>query len=1595
MENRTIKILAIDNNHDNLVSIKALLRDIYPDALVLMATSGVKGLEIAASEKPDVILLDVIMPGMDGFEVCRKLKADTALCDIPVVFVTAIKGDKESRIRALESGAEAFLSKPIDESELTAQVRAMLKINTANLEKQNEKERLTALVEERTSELQKKNILTINLLEDLRIENENRKLYEKKLEASEEHYRILTQSANDAIVTINVNGDVTEWNSGAEKIFGYTKEEISGKPISLIMPHQYHVQHSHDIERVAGGGDRRVTGKTTELIGMHKNGTEFPIELSLSEWETASEKFFTGIIRDISERKQSEAALRDSEKRYRGILANLDAGVVIHAPDTSIIMSNPKAAELLGLSESQMKGKQAVDPGWHFIDEYKNPLPLSEYPVNQIKSHKNILKDFIIGVYRPATDDEVWLMVNGFPALDENGEISEILISFIDLTERKQAADLLQKSEEKFSKSFYTSPDSIIINRLDDGTIVEVNGGFKKIMGYEESEVIGKTTTELNLYVNPEERNAIIHELKTTGQANDIECWFATKNGIPVLGLLSAVIIDINGIKHILSTTRDITERKRVEEALQKSETEFRLLAESMPQIVWITRPDGWNIFFNQQWVDYTGLSLEESYGNGWNKPFHPEDQQRAWEAWQNATTNMATYSIECRLRRFDGEYTWWLIRGIPVIDEQGVVVKWFGTCTDINEMKLAAKELIKTKESVEASEEKYRAIFENIQDVFYQTDLTGTVIEISPSIFHLCEYTRDEFIGCPASVLYNNPDERGILVNAILRNGELWDYELELKTKSGKTKFVSINARLIKDTEGRPTHIDGAIRDISERRQAVAKLKESDEFSRYLLQTIPFGMDIVDANGIVLFQSDTMKKHFGEEAIGHKCWELYRDDKKQCTDCPLKEGIKIGTTAVYESAGVSGGKIFEVTHTGIIHKGKEAMLEIFVDITGRKLAEQELIKAKEQALESEAIIKAALENSQAGIAIAEMPSGKLKYVNKAALLIRDKEYDELVKDIDIDSYVASWQILHFDGTPFEADEVPLARAILYGETNSREFIVRRDTNEDRIVWANAAPIFNSKGIQTSAIVVFLDITERKHIEKELIRSEKELKRAQQITHIGSWYLDVSTNQVVWTEELYKMYGFDPALPPPPYTEHQKLFTPESWEILSSALAKTKNTGIPYELELKTVRRDGSNGWMWVRGETEHDKEGKTIGLWGAAQDITERKLAEDELVAAKEHAQESDRLKSAFLANMSHEIRTPMNGILGFAELLKMPGLTGDQQQEYVGIIKKSGDRMLNIINNIVDISKIESGQMTINVTETNINDSLDFVYSFFEPEVKAKGIDLLITHRLPVEHAVIETDREKIYAILTNLVKNAIKFSDAGTIRIGSHLKGKFLEFFITDKGIGIPLARQQAIFERFIQADISDKRAFQGAGLGLSISKAYAEILGGKIWVESLEGEGSTFYFSIPYKTKKEQNAGVWYVDPAELKLKEDMKLKILVVEDDEISQRLVTLAVGKISKEILSVNNGVDAVEVCRATPDIDLILMDIKMPIMDGYETTQQIRQFNKDTVIIAQTAFGLSGDKEKALAAGCNGYIAKPINIAMLTSLIQTHFNLF
>lgn len=370
----------------------------------------------------------------------------------------------------------------------------------------------------------------------------------------------------------------------------------------------------------------------------------------------------------------------------------------------------------------------------------------------------------------------------------------------------------------------------------------------------------------------------------------------------------------------------------------------------------------------------------------------------------------------------------------------------------------------------------------------------------------------------------------------------------------------------------------------------------------------------------------------------------------------------------------------------------------------------------------------------------------------------------------------------------------------------------------------------------------------------------------------------------------------------------------------------------------------------------------------------------------AKKRAEESDKLKSAFLANMSHEIRTPMNGILGFTQLLREP-LEVDKQEEFLRVIESSGLRMLNIINNIIDISKIESGQTKVSITPFNINEEINSLCTFFTPEANEKNIELICQKPLSNAESIIHTDGEKVYAVLTNLIKNAIKYISSGQIIVGYENKISHFRFFVKDTGQGIPQEKLESIFDRFVQAELSYEKLQEGAGLGLAISKAYIELLGGTIWVESEMSKGSTFYFTVPVNSNHKNKAGNiaasnnrGYISPK--------NLKILIAEDESTSDLLLTFTLDSIAREILHASNGKEAVRLLNENNDIDLILMDIRMPELDGYEATRQIRQFNKKVVIIAQTAYGYTNDKEQALIAGCNDYISKPINKELLLDKI-------
>lgn len=448
------------------------------------------------------------------------------------------------------------------------------------------------------------------------------------------------------------------------------------------------------------------------------------------------------------------------------------------------------------------------------------------------------------------------------------------------------------------------------------------------------------------------------------------------------------------------------------------------------------------------------------------------------------------------------------------------------------------------------------------------------------------------------------------------------------------------------------------------------------------------------------------------------------------------------------------------------------------------------------------------------------------------------------------------------------------------------------------------------------------------------------------------------------------------------------LIAPESKENIKNLLDDFHTLGIrPKKYEFIGITKNKEKRYLDVSVSYLSYKDG--VASQGIIRDITERKQKEYELIEAKNKAEESDRLKSAFLANMSHEIRTPMNGILGFADLLGNPDISGDEQKKFLDVIKRSGERMLNTINDIIDVSRIETGQVIIHESNVDINMKMSIFYNFFKAEADKKDIKLSYITDSENEELYIKTDENKFESILTNLLKNAIKFTEKGKIEFGYKINQDWIYFYVIDTGRGIPKERQNAIFNRFEQADIEDKEALQGSGLGLSIAKAYVEMLGGNISVESEEGIGSKFYFTLPYLSSTKNNNQI--VRENKNKGTELPCLKLLVVEDDKVSASFLKIISDDIAKEVLHANNGKEAIDILKDHPDIDVILMDIKMPVLDGLSASREIRKFNKDVIIIAQTAFALAGDKKKALEAGCNDYIAKPIRKKELIKLLFNH----
>ncbi len=457
-----------------------------------------------------------------------------------------------------------------------------------------------------------------------------------------------------------------------------------------------------------------------------------------------------------------------------------------------------------------------------------------------------------------------------------------------------------------------------------------------------------------------------------------------------------------------------------------------------------------------------------------------------------------------------------------------------------------------------------------------------------------------------------------------------------------------------------------------------------------------------------------------------------------------------------------------------------------------------------------------------------------------------------------------------------------------------------------------------------------------------------------------------------------------------PFSSFMRKEDQESISLLYKSSLLGKKKGFNFNVQKQPVNEKA----VWYRLTNKAIKaETGTYYFLHSAEDISLQKRTEEKLNKDKAKAEENDRLKSAFLANMSHEIRTPMNTIIGFTKLLAESEDT-EEKEQFAEIVKTSGAHLLRLINDIIDISKIEAGFHDIKLLPTNINELLSDVQKLYKHDKRllSKHLDLKLEHGLPYLNAHILTDETRLRQVVSNLVDNAIKFTKSGEISFGYKLISETyndgtpkLLFYVKDMGIGISKEDQKLVFERFHQVDGESKK--MGTGLGLTIVKALTKKLGGDIWVESILGKGSTFYFTLPYLQKKQEKEEL--IRKVDKKLPSFENKVILIAEDIASNYQYLEALLRKTKAELIWVKNGKDAVKEVLSERKIDLILMDLRMPIMNGYNATKQIKLVNPKLPVLAVTAYAIDGDMEKAFDFGCDDYITKPIMKAELFQKIK------
>lgn len=1182
-------------------------------------------------------------------------------------------------------------------------------------------------------------------------------------------------------------------------------------------------------------------------------------------------------------------------------------------------------------------------------------------------------------------------------AINDDAGNNLIHTSMYDISEKKEISDKLTESEDRFKKLSDLSFEGIILDEL--GVAIDVNLTIEKISGYSREEIVGKNI--LDLFV-PEKYKPLVQEKIVKNKTAPYRIEVQHKNGTMIPIEIESRNITINNKKVRVTAIRDLSERKKHQSELEKSREQYKkayelfgLMADTTPDMIWAKDMEGNFTFTNKAICEklinandvYEPIGKHVMYFVNREREAHPENKE--WFTFGEECGDSDAITIRnrktTRFTEYGNVFGKNLILDVykaPLWNEKGEMIGTVGSARDVTAQK-------KAEEDLERSEKRYRMLFENSPDpiIIYKGKIILDINTATLKVFGV--NSKADLIGSNVLDMVH-PDDR---TKAKHRMKEMLKKQVSLEAeefrildyKNEEHTVIASLAPII--FNGEPAFMV-IYHDITNRIKAQRAINEKEKQFHAVVESATDAIFLIDyiSTDILLAnkQASVQTGYTNDELLNLTLMDIYPRFKDDAFRNQVRKKLLAEKTLNLEyDITHKNGHTFpaEVTVSFFYYKGRKTILGFVKDITYRKASEKALQESQERFRILSDITFEGILIHKKGVAIdlnlslANMfgyTKEELLGKNMITLLTAKESFPLIYANLKKE-HAESYRVIGIkkDGTRFPVE-----------------------------LEAKSITLHNNRSIRVAA---FRDITAKVEAEKALEQSEEKFRKAFMTSPDAIVISSLKTGKFkVVNNSFLKILG---------YSEKEVIGkTALEINLWKDVVERDKVSEI---LRLQGIVSNMVVEFLTKTGETKTcllsasviDLAGKPSVI-SIVRDISDRiesqeKLRElneellrqnKELEVAKQKAEESDRLKSAFLANMSHEIRTPMNGILGFSSLLKNMHISTQERLTYLNVIEQSGNRLLNIINNLIDISKIESGQMKVNRTECDIRKQLSAVCAFFQPEAKKKNIELILQNQAMKKALTLITDEDKFVAILTNLIKNALKYTKEGSIVVGYRKIEGFIEFFVRDTGIGVAKDRQGAIFERFVQADIEDREVYEGAGLGLAIAKAYVTMLGGTISLQSEEGKGSTFFFALP--DNKPETKTLLTADSRKVKVNESNlpKLNILIVEDEEFSDQLLTVVLKKITKTVYHAKSGLQSVEIFKKHPEIDLIMMDIKMREMDGYEATKMIRELNREVVIIAETAYALVGDREKALDAGCDDYIAKPIIKEKVLEVIAKYF---